>query len=194
MAGVMDRVKPSSQQPVSSEASPPDESGLSGTSEDGAMDENTEKVVLAGQKLIYSDDYNDTILESLKNGADDAPEAIAHATFVAMQALDEASGGKLPEDAIVPAAIKLLEEVAIIGKESGTVQVDGNTLPQAQQRLVAMAIEAGIIDPQDIQDLIESMDPAEVESMRAEQEAIANGGQQMAGGDPGKPPPPTGVV
>ncbi len=200
---VLDRMKPDSQQqPASKLASPPAENGAAGDTIDPfekvydtpEEQDAVDRVVGAGSKIIYSEQGTQSILESLKSG--DPPESIARTAFNLMMSLDQKSKGTIPEDAMMPAAVKLLALIAELGSKGGAIQTDANTVPQAMQHLVALGIENGIIDPAEIEQMMSEMDPAELESMRAEQDAIANGGQkpmQMAGGDPGSPPPPGGV-
>lgn len=159
--------------------------------------EAVDRVVAAGGKLLYSDEGSKAILEGLKSGAPE--EAIAREAFTLMLSLDQKSKGTIPEDAMMPAAVKLASLIAEMGQKAGVIQTSPNTVPGALQHLVALGIENGIIDPQEIEAMMAEMDPAEMEAMRAEQEQIAQGGQssmmqkpgmQMAGGDPGKMPPP----
>lgn len=220
MAGIMDKAQ-GSQQPASTPESSPEERGLPGAHEeremamgagdstdpfepvadDPAVQEAIDRIVGAGSLVIYSDKGSQSIVESLKSGAKDPGEAVARQAFSLMLSLDEKSKGTLPEDAIIPAASKLLTLVAELGEKSGAIQKSPNTIPSARQHLVALAIENGIIDPAEIQELMSGMDPAELEALVAEQDAIANGGSQkkstgirryMAGGDPGTPPPQEG--
>ena len=48
-----------------------------------------------------------------------------------------------------------------------------NTMAQALQRLVALAIEAGIITQEAIEELMADMPEEEIQQMRAQQEQIA---------------------
>lgn len=189
MAGIIDKVQSNSQQqPASTQASPPAKSGAVGNpsdpfekvSDDPEMQEAVDRVVAAGGKIIYSDEGGATITEGLQAGASDPAQAVAKETFTLMLSLDEKSKGTIPEEAIIPAGMKLLTLVAELGETSGAITVDPNTVPQAMQHLVAMAIEAGIIDPAAIEEMIASMDPADVEAMVAEQDQIANAGQAQA--------------
>jgi len=167
--------KESPQQPGQRQSSPADDAGLSGEPSDQQLEGEVKKVYLAGVKMLYDDKAHQHVVAELQSMADNPPYAIASTAFSLMQTLDEKSGGKIPGEALIPAAIDLLDDVGKIARGSQAVPVDSNTLPQALQYLVAIAVEAGVIDGQEIQELIGEMPEEEVQQMVAQQQQIAAG-------------------
>ena len=169
------------QQPDPNLPSPVAEGGLSGEPDDPQLDIDIEKVKLAGMAMLYDDKGFESASQELAAGADDPAQAVAILTFNLMKTLDEKSGGQIPESALIPAAVGLMEEVLTIGEATGVITADENTAAQSIQRLIALAIEAGIIDPAAIEELMADMPEEEIRQLVAQQEQIA-GVQPAAGG------------
>jgi hypothetical protein len=143
--------------------------------------EQYERVVLAASEVLYNEKTSGPILQMLQEGADDPAQAIGQVAVMVLAQLDDKSNGTIPEMVIVPAAAEIVELVAELGQAQGLFQVDEAILNRAGQVMMIGVGEQYGIDPQEIQALMESMDPAEVEQMRAQQDAYANAGAPVDG-------------
>jgi hypothetical protein len=153
----------------------PEDDAAPAAGAEGKEPDATRRVVLAGIKLLYDDATHADVMQQLKAGAENPAETIAQVAFNVMLALDEKSKGTLPEDAIVPGAEGVMKEIILLAQKSKALPVDDAILPAASQELVALAIESGLIDQADIEEMMASMDPAELEALVAEQSQIAEG-------------------
>ena len=135
-----------------------------------------ERVVLAASEVLYEPKTSKPILESLKASADDPAQAIGQVAVMIIQQLDDKSNGTIPEVVIAQAAAEIAEMVAELGHSKGLFEVDEAVINRAGQVMLMGLAEAYDIDPEEIRALMESMDPAEVEQMRAQQDSYANAG------------------
>lgn len=141
-----------------------------------------DKVVLAALQFIHDEKTHPAVVKSLKDLAADPAAAIGTTAFNILIALDEKSGGQIPGEVLVPAALEIMNEVAELARAMKLFQVDEALLAKGVQNMVALAIERGVISPEDVEALMGEMAPEEVEALRAEQESIAGGqsGQSAA--------------
>lgn len=191
MAGIINSMRDKeSGQPAGTQSSPTEESGA-------APSEQQQAIELAAKKVLYDPKANAQVLKNLKSEAADPYRAVAHAAFVLMADLDQRSGGKLPPEDLIPAALSMTEEVAMMGVKAGVIELpevdmdaEGKpvigqmTLGKLTQNLVSMAIENGIISPEDIQGMAGEMGDDEIANLLAEQQMIAGvqAPQEVSGG------------
>lgn len=182
-------------QPAGSQDSPADQGGADlSQQEAGQPSEQQMKLEMAAKKVLYDEKSNAQVLESIKSGAANDPyRAVAQSAFVLMADLDQRSGGKIPPEDLIPAAMTIMEEVALMAVTAGAVDIPGvtmgednspmiqeDTLGRLAQNLVAIAIENGVIDPEDIQGMASEYSEEELQGIVAQQDALAGGDQAAA--------------
>ena len=191
-------------QPAGSQDSPAGQGGADlSQQEEGSPSKQQLSLEAAAKKILYDDKANAQVLESIKAGAQNDPyRAVAKAAFVLMADLDERAGGKIPPEDLIPAALTMMEDIALMANMAGVVELPGVTMSEANeatgekgglpvieeqtlgkltQHLVAIAIENGIIEAEDIEGLSSEMSEEELQGVVSQQEQIAGGAPQ---GDP----------
>lgn len=162
--------------PEQEEQMPPEQ----GMEQEEAADPGTQKaydrVMDAFSISIHSEGQTEAIMQALQT--DDPAKMIATLTISILAELDQKSGGKIPSEILIEAAVEGMELIAEIGESAGLYRFDETMQASAMQNLVAIAVERGIIDPAEIEELIASMDPAEVQGIVQQQAAF---GQPQAG-------------
>jgi len=145
---------------------------------DPAMKDGYDRVMNAFSQAIHSEEQATMITESLQT---ENPEQIiaGHAINI-ITVLDEKSGGKIPSGILIPSAVEGAEMIAELGEAAGFYEFDEAMKARVLQHMIALAIERKLIDQAEIEELIASMDPAEVEGMVAQQAAFAQPQQQEA--------------
>jgi hypothetical protein len=211
------RMGPEKDQLASTQTSPGD-----GESESDLSNQDTEQaseqqlaIEEAGKTILYDDKSNQAILKNLQGGAEDPYRVVAQTAFMLVVDLDKRSGGKLPEEDLVPAAITIMNEIALIATMSGSVELPGVTMGEYVegasdeenenqgkpiieeevqskliQNLVVLALENGVISPEQIQELANDMGDEELQAIIAQQEQIAGGQQGPAPVSPQEQAPP----
>jgi hypothetical protein len=137
--------------------------------EQDAMD----RVVLASLKVIYDPKTHQGIVNGLTQGKDDPSKALADATTLIITQVDQASGGKVPEQVILPAAADVLGELANLAMKAGIFQVDEKTSNIAMQKTMAQLAEAYGVTPEQTKQFMDSIDPEEGKKMLGQQSAMA---------------------
>ena len=200
------RMGPEQDQLASSQTSPgggESESDLSNQDTEQASEQQL-AIEEAGKTILYDDKSNQAILKNLQGGAEDPYRAVAQTAFMLVVDLDKRSGGKLPEEDLVPAAITIMNEIALIATMSGSVELPGVTMDEQTnqpilddavegkliQNLVVLALENGVISPEQIQELANDMGDEELQAIIAQQEQIAGGQQGPAPVSPQEQAPP----
>lgn len=180
MAGLIAQQRQAQQQQQAAEPVPQQAQSLE---TEGASDEVVARVVEAGRTILYDEKGFQAVMQQLQS-ADDPAAVLADVVYTLMVTLDEKSGATIPEDALIPAAVVLLEELAQLANDAGVMQVDEDTVARAMQELVALAIENGVIDAEEIEALRAEYSDEELQAMLAEQERIATGGTPAQGQQP----------
>jgi len=169
----------------SSQAAPtePQEEGEPASPEE---QEAYDKVVSAGSEVLHGEQTNPEIMSILESGRDNPGEALADVAMMIIGQIDEQSGGKIPEGIIIPAADDILSQAGELAEVAGLFKWDESTKGSAAQSLWKKAGEKYDFDPQEIQELIDSMGKDEIEGIRSKQDQIAQGSPQQAA--PAAPP------
>ena len=142
-----------------------------------------ERAVNAGIKVLYAEETHEDIMNMLTTGADNPGKTLADVAHLIMTQVDKEANGKIPETMILPAAAEILELTAELANTAGVVQVDQTVLDQATQELLLQLADSYGVSPEEIQALIDSLDPADVQSMVAQQgQSAQSGGQEAAAG------------
>lgn len=145
-----------------------------------------DKVVSAGSEVLHGEETSAEVMSILEAGKDNPGEALAEVAMMIIGQLDEQSGGKIPEGIIIPAADDILSQAGELAEAAGLFKWNENIKGSAAQSLWKKAGEKYDFDPQEIQELIDSMDKSEVENIRSQQDQIAQGSPQQAA--PAAPP------
>lgn len=139
-----------------------------------------EKVVAAGQKVMYSEQTRELVVQELQQAKD--PEAIGSAVAKLAAVLMNQSKGTIPPQVLFPAAMLLLLEALQFLEEAGAIEASPEMVAQCSQALGSAFLQAMGVTPEKLQGM------------------IGQGGQgaQPAGpADPAGPtaaPPPGGIV
>ena len=133
--------------------------------------QNYEKFVLAGMKILYSEQTHQGIVNMLKQ--DEPADAMANVVTTIVTQLDQKSGGRIPEEVILPGAAELLELVAELGQKTGTFQADERTLGLAMQKTVMNLAEQYGVEPADVQALLQFLPKDQVQQMVQQQQGFA---------------------
>ena len=152
-----------------------------------------DRVVLASMKILYSDQTHQGVMNMLKSGGQ-PDEAIANTVSMILLELDKKSGGKIPQEVILPAAAELVQLAAELGDKAGVFKTDERTMALAMQRTIAKVGEKYGIDPADVQALLSSIPKEEVQSIVQKQQGYQqNSPAQAAGQAPATPPAQPGA-
>tara|TARA_R110002096_G_C14661910_1_gene728359 strand:+ start:44281 stop:44895 length:615 start_codon:yes stop_codon:yes gene_type:complete len=134
-----------------------------------------EKVVLAGDKIIFGDTKaREAVVKQLKVSAREPAKALADATALLVIQLDEQAGKSVPEAVILPAAIELLEHMAELADSLQLFQMDDAVVNRAGQIMVGNLGEAYGMQPEDMQAMVDSVPPEVAKQIVDEQSNYAN--------------------
>jgi len=187
MSGMIEQAMQSQQQQGHNMPQGPDMGGEQATAEE---QEAYERVVLAAAKVLHDDPTNQQVMQMLETGAQGDPaQALAEVVTVVITQLDEQSGGTIPGEVIIPASAEVLSMASELAESAGLFQADEATLQRAVQMMQANVGEAYGIDPDELQAMIAEIDPGTLESLVAEQSAIAQTGFSNAPGQPAQGAP-----
>ncbi len=132
-----------------------------------------DEVLMAAEGELYGESHDDFVT-MLRELSADPPAAIAQVTVLLLTTLDDAVNGQIPEEVILPAGAEITERVGNLANETGAFKVDQNIIGAAGQKvLIGLAEQYGVPEGPEIQALLDSVSPQEVERMRAEQEGYA---------------------
>lgn len=157
-------VQPAPQGQVGQET-PTEETNVSVESQDAY-----DRVVMAGMKVLFEDEKaNSSIVERLKSDDKNPAKSLADTTAMLIIQLDKQSGGKIPEDVILPAAIELLEQTSELADSLGIFPVDEAVMNHAAQLMVVSLGEEYGVSPEDVQALMESTSTEELQQVEVQQ-------------------------
>jgi hypothetical protein len=136
-----------------------------------------ERIVIAGQKVLYSEETESLVREAFQG---DAPveQKLAKGIRDLMVLLWQESNHSMPPQLIIPAAVELLTEAADFVNETGLEQVNEQQLGEAMRLMIGMVMDTFGVTQERLQ--------------QAQQEQMAGAGGGNGGGNatsPGGPPP-----
>lgn len=105
------------------------------------------RVSAAGQRLMYSPDMRDELLQAVQSEAP-VPQKMAENVAGLILTLDSQSSKGIPEGAIFPAALDLLAEAAEVLTEAGTKVTTEEYNEAARMLFVILGRKLGIPDEQ----------------------------------------------
>lgn len=130
-----------------------------------------EKLILAGMKMLYSEQTHQGIMKMLSDGRSNPPKALADVVTLVMVQLAKKANNKIPPVIVLPAAAELLGLVAELAHTAKLFQVDERIINAALQQIVANL--AGKMNPDSVKRLIESVPQDKLKDMVAQQEGYA---------------------
>jgi hypothetical protein len=115
-----------------------------------------DRVVAAGQKVMYSPDMREQLLEEVKRDAP-IPQKLAEGVVGLLLTLDKQSNGGIPVAALFPAAMELLGEAAETLGAAGQKVTQEDYNQAAQMMFVLLGRKLGASDEQIMQGAEQAM-------------------------------------
>lgn len=129
-----------------------------------------DKVVIAGMKVMYENEKTKkNITDRLKADKDNPAKTLADTTAMLMIQLEQQANGAIPEGAIWPAAVELLEQMSELAESMDLFPVDDAVKNHAEQLMAVSLGEEYGTQPEEIQELMQSMTPEELKQIEEEQ-------------------------
>jgi hypothetical protein len=116
----------------------PQPTGQAAQPQDPKLQNISERLVLAAQKIIYDPNVSKQLLEIIKQG--DPVQGVVHAAMVVLDQLREKVKG-IPQDMAYAVAPAVVMDLFRLAEAAGVVQVKPEMVAQARQALV-QAIQA----------------------------------------------------
>jgi hypothetical protein len=132
-----------------------------------------DRIGIGARALAYDEATHENVVKMLKEQAAQPAKALANTAMMLFSEVDQKSGGKIPEDMILRSAEGVLDEVIDLAEKTGTLAVDETIANKALQEMILLLGDKYDFDPAEIQAEIETMDPAEVQRMVAQQQQVA---------------------
>ena len=134
-----------------------------------------DRFAMAGLKILYEDKKaSSAVVKKLKIDSKEPAKALADTVAMIIVQLDQQSGGKMPEDIILPVATELLEQTAELADSLKLFPVDEAVLNHAGQLMVTILGEEYGADQEEIASYMESLDPEYVRQIGETQGNFAN--------------------
>lgn len=151
------------------------------------------RVVMAGMKILYEDqDSHDAVMKMLDGG--EAPEKdISDTVVMIMSQIDKKSGGKVPQVVIIPAAVELVSLAAELGEKAGIFQADDSVIARAVQMVIIGLCNEYGVSPEEIAQVMKSVDQKQVAQMVQDQRKMTAGGGGQPAPQPAQQPAPQGA-
>lgn len=134
-----------------------------------------DRFAMAGLKIIYENKQsNGALVKKLKLDAKQPAKALADTVSMLVIQLDQKSGGKMPEDVILPVATELLEQMSELADSLKLFPVDEAVMNHAGQLMVTTLGEEYGADQEEIEAYMASLDPKYVQQVGETQGNFAN--------------------
>jgi hypothetical protein len=144
-----------------------------------------ERIVLAGMKVMFSEETNRMAMQSLQ-GEGPIEQRLAKGICDLMALLWQQSNQSMPPQLIIPAAIELLTEAADFIDEAGAETISPQQLGEALRLMIGQVLERFGATEQNVQAALQPQGGAQA---GPPQGAAPQGGTQAQGG-----PPAGGVI
>jgi hypothetical protein len=108
-----------------------------------------ERIILAGMKVMYSEETNQMAMEALQ-GDGPVEQRLAQGIRDLMVILWQESNQSLPPQLILPAAVELLSDAADFLNQSGADRVDMAQLGEAMRLMIGMILETFGVTPENV--------------------------------------------
>lgn len=103
---------------------------------------DVQRIVLAAQQVLYDPQTMPQILQMLKAGASNPPQALARTTLMVMQGLKERSQN-MPMQAAVAAGVQVMKLIGELAQAAGLFQATPQVYQQAMQAAQQMLQQQG---------------------------------------------------
>lgn len=134
-----------------------------------------DRVVSAGMHILYDDQTHDGVMKMLQAGEKNPAQAMANVVTMMVTQLDEKSGGKIPEDIILPVTEEFLPMVAELADKAKIFTPDDRTMNLAMQQTVQMLGEQYGMNEADIKEAIGKLDQGEIQKIVSQQQQYQQG-------------------
>lgn len=111
-----------------------------------------EKVVAAGQKVMYSEQTREMAVQELKQGTD--PETVGAAVAKLAAILFNQSKQTIPMNVLLPATMLLLFEALEFLEEAGSLQLDAAQLGAYVQATASSFLQVLGVTPEKLQEMV----------------------------------------
>lgn len=149
-----------------------------------------DKVVTAAQSLIYDEKNTEGVQQMLANSQDPG-EALGSAAAHIVTMLDEQSGGKIPEEVIIPAATEIMDMLVEFGEATGALPpLDEAAQTRAMNQMIGALAEEYEVDAAGVEEVMRGMGQDELQQMGQQAGAAYQGMEQPQ--EEQQPMPPQG--
>jgi hypothetical protein len=132
------------------------------------------RIELAALTMLYDDKTHGEFVNMLKAGAQQPAQTLATTALTIFGEIDRQSGGKVPEEMIIPALVEgVLGAVVDMAEKTRVMPVDEAVAGKAVQELLLLATQQYDIDPAEIEQAMAQMDPAQQQAMVQQQQQFA---------------------
>lgn len=120
-----------------------------------AQQQALERVEVAATKIIHDAKVSQQLVQMMK-AAGDPVTGIAQATLLIMRQLIEKSKNTIPQEVLVPAGFKVVEQLAELGAAAKLFQNSPDLVKQAQRKAIQMFLKS--VDPKLLADVRAKME------------------------------------
>lgn len=170
--GAMPPEQPMGQQPMEQEPveQGQEPQGFVESEADGAEQDQYDRVVMAGMKIMFDNDKTrDKIEKRLEADKGNPAKTLSDTAAMIMVQLDQQTGGEIAETVVLPAATEILEQLSEFADSLGMFEIDDAVLNRAGQLLVENLSEQYGVGPEDAQALMASFSPEQLKQVEEEQ-------------------------
>lgn len=129
-----------------------------------------DRVVIAGMKVMYENEKTKkNITDRLKADIDNPAKTLADTTSMLMIQLEQQANGAIPEGVIWPAAVELLAQMSELAESMDLFPVDDAVRNYAEQLMAVSLGEEYGTQPEEIQELMQSVPPEVLKQIEEEQ-------------------------
>jgi len=146
---------------------------------DASTDKDLEKAVLAAQDILYEPESLKSAMEAIAGG--NPARAAATLTAALIAQVDDKSGNNMPEDVVIPAAVKVMDELMAYAEKKGVHDFTPEEEKAAVGALMQnLADQFGAADPEMIQTALQ--EGAQAGGVGKEVESVAKSMAATLGG------------
>jgi hypothetical protein len=132
------------------------------------------RIELGAMSMLYDDKTHAGFVKMLKAGEGQPAKVLATTAMTVFSEIDKQSGGKIPEEMIIPALVEgVLGAVVDLAEKTKAFPVDENVAGKAVQELLVMAAQQYDIDAAELQEAIGAMPAEQQQQMVAQQQQFA---------------------
>jgi hypothetical protein len=142
------------------------DSGMGMEPVDAEEQDYYDRVIMSGMRVLFEDDATrNKIVGRLKADKGQPAKTLADTTAMLMIQLDQKANGEIPETVILPAATEMLEQVAGLADSLNLFPIDDAVLNHAAQLMVMSLGEQYGVEPEDLEELLTSVNPEQLQQI-----------------------------